>query len=124
MPVGRNDGVLHLHGKVIGVEDGPRHADHRYAWWQLELDGFFMRRHAGHEVIDGPRDLPPDRPLPGFSIRCFPSARVAIAAGAMIAGDPEFFGAFRSGCEVVEAVCLGGDERGALGEHWLAKDLG
>ena len=60
----------------------------------------------------------------GFSIRCFPSARVAIAAGAMIAGDPEFFGAFRSGCEVVEAVCLGGDEQGALGEHWLAKDLG
>src|SRR5262249_60628964 len=29
VPVGRNDGVLHLHGKVIGVEDGPRHADHR-----------------------------------------------------------------------------------------------
>ena len=60
----------------------------------------------------------------GFSIRCFPSARVAIAAGAMTAGDPKFFGAFRSGCEVVEAVCLRGDEQGALGEHWLAKDLG
>ena len=26
----------------------------------------FMRRHAGHEVVDGPRDLPPDRPFRVF----------------------------------------------------------
>ena len=28
----------------------------------------------------------------------------------------------RSGCEVVEPVCFGGDEQGALGEDGLAED--
>src|SRR5262249_6072708 len=52
----------------------------------------------------------------------FPSARVAIAAGAMIAGGPEVFWAVRSGGEVVEAVCLCGDEQGGPGAHSLAQN--
>ncbi len=66
VPVGGNDGVLYLHREVIGVEDGPQHADHRYPGRQPEFDGFFMHRHPGHQVIDGPRDLPPDRPFRVF----------------------------------------------------------
>src|SRR5215468_10367802 len=63
VPVGCYNRVLHFHREIVGVEDGPQYADNGYPRRQPECDSFFMCWHPGHQIVDRPRDLPPDRPF-------------------------------------------------------------
>src|SRR5262249_9454560 len=75
VPVSGHHGVLALDREISGVEHGPQHADHRNAGRQPQFDGFLVCWHTGYQVIDGSRDLPPNRPF-GVLDQCITPPRI------------------------------------------------